>query len=82
MNSEMVECLEPSCVSAKIMFLLELYSLRTMLQEQKLELTSICRSNKPLKGMLISLVSKSSLSLTPLNFFHLGVLLPCAGKEL
>lgn len=78
----MAECLELSCVSAKIMFLLELYSLRTMLQEQKLELTNICRSSKPLKGMLISLVSKSNLSLTPLNFFHVGVLLPYAGKEL
>lgn len=62
----MAECLELSCVSAKIMlFLLELCSLRTVLQEQKLELTNNCRNNKPLKGMLTS--SKHRLPFKP-NF--------------
>lgn len=51
--TEMAECLELSCVSAKIMFfLLELYSFRTVLQEHKLKLTSNSRSRKSVKGML------------------------------
>ena len=66
--TEMAECLELSCVSAKIMFfLLELYSFRTVLQEQKQRFTSNSRSSKSLKGMLTSMrhrmLSKSNFIL-------------------